>query len=291
MNYPEKVSPYLEERLESSNALKRQFLFSDEELNFEGGFLDPIGDQKSSQGSGIIHRYPNRILYTPTQACPVNCRYCFRKNELNQGIRAFSPNLENLKIYLNENPQVEEVILTGGDPLVLTNSKLEKILRACSEVGIKFLRFHTRTPIADPTRIDSNFIQLLTEFQDQFKRLFFVLHTNHPDELTTDVLRSLEKLQAVKVSLLTQSVLLKGVNDDATTLSKLFETLAEVGFSPYYLHHPDKVKGAMHFYLSEEEGSKIYSELRRSVSGWAVPHYIVDSPEASGKKLVVNQDI
>lgn len=291
LEYPEKISPHILQNISKSQALKKQFEFSSEEFEVSGGSADPIGDEKMSKGNGIIHRYQNRILYTPTQACPVNCRYCFRKNELNKGFKFFSANLESLKTYLRKHPEVEEVILTGGDPLILSDQNLEKIFKICLEENIKFIRIHTRTPIAIPERINDDFRNLIKKYQEKFCRIFFVLHCNHKDELTWEVKKSLDSLQSLKISLLTQSVLLKGVNDCELILKDLFENLVKLGFNPYYLHHPDKVKGAMHFYLSQDEGMRIYSALRQIVSGWAVPHYIIDSPSASGKKLLVNQDI
>ena len=287
--YPEKIPPHIESNLPQSSALQKQFVYSEDEVNTPGGLEDPIGDGLKAKGSGIIHRYKNRILYTPTQACPVNCRYCFRKNELNHGHKYLSPKLSALKEYLGTTPEVEEVILTGGDPLILSDNKLADIFQVCADAKIKYLRIHTRTPIAIPERIDEGFLALIKKFESRFERIFFVLHTNHIDELTEEVRASLMKLQLTRMSLLTQSVLLKGVNDCALDLKNLMETLVSLGFSPYYLHHPDKVKGAMHFYLSEEEGMQIYKELRKISSGWAVPHYIVDSPLALGKKLVINQ--
>ncbi|MAZ46942.1 MAG: lysine 2,3-aminomutase [Halobacteriovoraceae bacterium] len=287
--YPEKIPSSIKSRFTKSDALKRQFEFSPQELEVPGGNPDPIGDELKSQGGGIIHRYQNRILFTPTQACPINCRYCFRKNELNQGHKFLSPSLKRLKKYLSEHPEVDEVILTGGDPLILSDSKIKEILDTCLQSHIKYVRFHTRTPIAIPERLDQSFLELIRNYESKFKRIFFVLHTNHVDELTQPVLNKIKNLQNFNISLLTQTVLLKDVNDQPQALKELFELLVETGFTPYYLHHPDKVKGAMHFYLSEEEGMQIYKELRKICSGWAIPHYIVDSPHAYGKKLVINQ--
>ena len=272
------------------SALRKQFLPStDEELDI--GFIDPIGDSKSSKGSGIIHRYKNRILFTPTEVCPVNCRYCFRKNTLGTHDETFKANLSKLDDYLSQHLDVNEVILTGGDPLVLSNQKISQISKILIKNKIKFFRFHTRTPVILPNRIDDDFCSLLKELTNSFIRIIFVVHTNHSDELTEDVKVSLLKLSTInKVDLKTQTVLLKGVNNTTKALLSLFYRAIDCGLTPYYLHHPDLVKGAMHFYLPLSEGRKIYLKLRKELPGWAIPHYIIDHPNAKGKQLAFNPE-
>lgn len=287
VTYPEKIPPHILNKL-SDDIFRKQFQFSIEE-NESSGLADPIGDQIHAKGNGIIHRYPNRILYTPTTACPINCRYCFRKNELFSNLESFKPNLVALKTYLRNHPEVEEVILSGGDPLILSNQKLAEIFEVLYQCQIKYLRIHTRTPIAIPSRMDQKLLELL--HQHRFKNLFFVLHSNHKRELDKTVSDALKEIDGNKIIKLTQTVLLKEINDNPDTLKDLFEKITEIGFRPYYLHHPDKVKGAMHFYLSETEGMKIYSALKKKISGWALPHYIIDNPEGLGKNLIINQKI
>lgn len=287
----EKLTAHLEAKLSVSAAIRNQFIYSNQEEDQSAGLIDPIGDEVRSQGSGIIHRYHNRILFMPTTACPVNCRYCFRRNELVSPSDFLKGNLEQLQIYLKEHSEVEEVILTGGDPLVLSNKKIEEVFKVLVECQTKYLRIHTRAPAVDPKRLDEGFIKLIEKYQPLFTRIFLVIHTNHSDELDSVIGNSIQRMSKLGITLLSQTVLLKGVNDDAYTLKKLMERLVELGITPYYLHHPDKVKGAMHFYLPEEEGITIYQQLKSICSGWAIPHYIVDSPEGTGKKLVINQTI
>ncbi|MBT4790436.1 MAG: KamA family radical SAM protein [Halobacteriovoraceae bacterium] len=254
------------------------------------GKLDPIGDHIHAKGNGIIHRYSNRILYTPTTVCPITCRYCFRKNQLDTNDIIFKNNLAALRKYLLSHPQVEEVILTGGDPLILSNNKLEILLDTLSQLNLKYVRIHTRTPIILPKRIDQGLISLLDKYTTKFSRIIFTLHTNHQDEMDDEVFQALTKLNCLRIERKTQTVLLKGINDSSTKLLQLFNRILDVGFTPYYLHHPDQVKGAMHFYLPIETGRKIYLELRDKIPGWAIPHYVIDNSQGYGKQLLFNPE-
>lgn len=269
--------------------LANQFLpHIDESKNT--GLIDPIGDKKKSQSAGIIHRYQNRILFTPTTRCPVICRYCFRKNELSNQDEIFKANLNELSTYLKDHPEVNEVILTGGDPLVLSNQKLENIFKELEKTQVKYIRLHTRTPIILPKRMDTGLINLLEYFSKKFSRVIFSLHTNHPSELDREVKSSLVKLKNSGVECKTQTVLLKNINDDPDVLTKLFYELIDLGFNPYYLHHPDKVKGGMHFYLELEQGRRIYNQLRNKLPGWALPHYVIDNFQGRGKQFAFNPE-
>lgn len=251
------------------------------------GFADPIGDSLKAKGGGIIHRYENRILFTPTTVCPVNCRYCFRKNELSNG-DFFRPNLEKLEQYLAENPRVNEVILTGGDPLILTNAKLRNCFQTIAKIkSVEYVRIHTRTPIVIPERIDGELCDLILEFSDKFK-IIIALHVNHISEFDEVINNAICHLAKLPVTLLSQTVFLKNVNNKLEELIILFKHLDTLGVRPYYLHHPDKVLGAMHFYISESEGSEIYQSLRTKLPGWLLPHYVVDDPSGVGKKLVLS---
>lgn len=272
--------------LESPLAL--QFIPSFHELD-PSGFSDPIGDQVHAKGNGVIHRYQNRILYTPTEVCPVQCRYCFRKNELQQSdLDIFKSQLSRVTEYLASNPQVEEVILTGGDPLILSDDKFETILEAFSGIpSVTMVRFHSRTPVILPNRITPRFLEIIRTFSKRFQILTLVIHTNHLSEFTPEFLASLELLRKTNLQLLSQSVLLKGVNDSWEDLKVLFMGLYRNGVKPYYLHHPDPVKGGMHFMLSREEGARIYRDLKSNVSGVLLPHYVIDSVDGSGKKFAL----
>ena len=253
------------------------------------GFIDPIGDQLFGNKGGIIHRYKSRILFSPTTVCPILCRYCFRKNELDQNLDTFTPSLTALKEYLKNHTEVEEVILTGGDPLIVSNQKLEEIFQAISQFkSIKYIRLHSRTPIIIPSRLDSGLKEVFKKFENHFETISLVIHVNHASELTEEIKNRLESFR--EFNLLSQSVLLKGVNDNKEDLIHLFKSLNSFGIRPYYLHHPDKVKGAMHFYLPLEEGRKIYGQLREDLPGWLIPTYILDSEQGTGKNLAYNPE-
>ena len=268
--------------------LWKQFIPSDLE-NHSQGLEDPIADHLYSKGDGIIHRYPNRILFSPTEICPIQCRYCFRKNELHQKDEIFKAKLGSLKKYLKENPQVEEVIFTGGDPLILSNQKLGHYLEELSQISsLKIIRFHTRTPVILPERLDEGFMELIKKYAYKFDLLALVIHTNHTSEWSPLFLKKLQSLRILPIHLLSQSVLLKGVNDDSEELSLLFKMLVFNGVTPYYLHHPDNVKGAAHFQLSLSEGRRIYHDLKKRVSGFMLPHYVIELPNGSGKALAFN---
>ena len=266
-----------------------QFLPQDEEKTFPGGGLDPIGDDIYRQEKGIIHRYENRILISPTPLCPVQCRYCFRKNNLSQTPEQYRGQLSLLQQYLASHPKVNEVIFTGGDPLMVSDSILESYFLTLQKFSqVKFVRLHTRTPIILPERITPPFVHLLQRFQKVFAQLHLVIHINHWSEADHDIITAIGELQKAHVSLMSQSVLLKNVNDTTDDLYQLFLNLAQLGVRPYYLHHPDRVRGAMHFYIPLEQGQKIYHPLRRILPGWAMPNYVVELPEGKGKAVALS---
>jgi lysine 2,3-aminomutase len=286
VSYPSMIPKSFAKRLHSSDALKKQFLPNQSE-NRDEGLIDPIADHKHAKIKRLVHRYPNRVLFLPTDVCPILCRYCFRKNELGLGDELFKPgNQQEIYDYLVDHPKVEEVIFTGGDPLILTNKKLDEYLAFFATIAnIKMIRFHSRTPVILPQRIDDEFLQVLQKYRHRFPIMTLVIHTNHKDEWSDEFAQTCKKLAKSPLNLLSQSVLLKGVNDQAVFLKELFYGLVELGIRPYYLHHPDPAKGAMHFYLSKEEGLAIYQQLKEQVSGWALPHYVCEQEDGQGKVL------
>ena len=272
-----------------NSVLWKQFIPSSLENN-DSGLADPIGDQIHAKGNGLIHRYHNRALITLTENCPIHCRYCFRKNELHQGLDDFKLKLDKARDYLQDHTDINEIIFTGGDPLMVSNQKLSLFLDTLAQIeSIDTIRFHTRTPIILPERIDNEFIETLKKFESRFQ-ILTVIHTNHHEEFDDEVDQALSKLQTLDQQILVQSVLLKGVNDSAETLKIFFKDLVRKKIRPYYLHHPDQVKGGMHFYLSLEDGRKIYAQLRNELSGWALPQYVVDLPGGEGKVSAFNPE-
>lgn len=279
---PKKFAALIKKKGQNS-ALWRQFVPSSKERE-NSGMTDPIGDQVHAKGGQLIHRYPSRALFLPTTRCPIVCRYCFRKNELyDQDLNVFTPEFEKTLNYLKSHPEIVEIIYSGGDPLMLSEGKLIEQAKAFSEVGIKFLRFHTRFPVILPERIDDIFIEFLKEITSYFESVSLAIHINHPEEITKEFVERITPLRSLPVHLFSQTVLLKGVNDSTSILTELFLGLSCTGIIPYYLHHPDKAQGTDHFQLSLEEGQKICQGLRGNLPGWALPRYILDLPGGKSK--------
>lgn len=291
LNYPVFVPLPLADKIKKSgpgSALWLQFVPHEKEL-FEGGLSDPIADGAHSPTPMIVHRYLNRALYFPTQNCPVICRYCFRKNELNADHEAFGTQRNQALAYLDSHKEIQEVILSGGDPLILGPSKLRHHLEDLQSIQhLKYLRFHTRTPVILPERIDADFLKMLQNLSSHFSRVSIVVHCNHPDELDERFYKACQEMRESGAFVLSQSVLLKGVNDSLEELVQMYEKLIDAGVFPYYLHHPDDVKGAQHFMLSLEEGRALVSKLRQRLPGWAIPRYTIELPEGRGKVDAMN---
>ncbi len=273
-----------------NSPLWKQFLPSSEEDSLAGR-LDPIGDKVHAKNNQLIHRYENRALFTPTTVCPVLCRYCFRKNELAGNDEIFDQKFKEAIAYLKSNPEINEIIFTGGDPLILSNEKIAFYLQEFAEIeSIKYVRFHTRTPVILPSRIDEGLIAVLTSARELFKRSMVMIHVNHASELTEDVLLAIKELTDNGIEVFSQSVLLRGVNDSTEALYDLLTVLADNKVKPYYLHHPDEARGAMHFYLGLEEGRRIFAPLHNKLPGWALPQYIIDIPGGEGKTPAFNPE-
>lgn len=243
---------------------------------------DPIGDDAHSPVKGIVHRYPDRVLLKITDTCSVYCRFCFRKEMVGQGDGVLSP--EEVKTalgYVQGNPDIREVILTGGDPLTLSNRRMADLFAQLESIPhLDIIRIHTRGPIVRPERVDDGLLELFASVQ---KALYVVLHVNHAQEIDATVRSALRKLSYSGAVLLSQSVLLKGVNDNADVLEQLFRTLLANRVKPYYLHHPDLAPGTGHFRVSIKEGQDIMKALRGKVTGLAYPTYVLDLPGGYGK--------
>ena len=246
---------------------------------------DPIGDEAHSPVKGIVHRYPDRVLFKPANVCAVYCRYCFRREKVGPKNNKSSEILNDKERtaalnYIRENKDIWEVILTGGDPLILSPRQLKHIMDELQSIEhVSVIRFHTRVPIADPKRITP---ELLDCF-DTDKAIYMPLHINHASELTDETVRAIKDLQKADIILLSQSVLLKGVNDNAQTLEDLYRRLVSLGVKPYYLHHPDYAPGTSHFRLSIKEGQEIVKQLLGRLSGLCQPTYMLDIPSGHGK--------
>lgn len=243
---------------------------------------DPIGDYAHSPVKGIVHRYPDRVLFKVTDTCAVYCRFCFRKDMVGKGEGLLSPfEIGDAINYIRNTPQIREVIFSGGDPLTLSNRRLEQILDVLNTIEhLELIRFHTRAPIVSPERVDDELVSLLGS---QKKAVYVLLHINHAQEINEAVEQALFRLSRSGAVLLSQSVLLKGINDNAQTLETLFRKLLANRVKPYYLHHPDLARGTSHFRLSIKEGQDIMKQLRGHITGLAYPTYVLDLPGGYGK--------
>ncbi|HZH25983.1 MAG TPA: lysine-2,3-aminomutase-like protein [Azospirillaceae bacterium] len=288
--YAVAVSPAMAgliDRNDRNDPIARQFVPDAAELTTtpeERG--DPIGDLAHSPVEGIVHRYPDRVLLKAVHVCPVYCRFCFRREMVGpQGLGTLSPEaMDRAFAYIAEHKEVWEVILTGGDPLVLSPRRLTEIMRRLSAIEhVKIVRFHTRVPVVEPERIDA---ALIAALKASGKTAYVALHANHPRELTADARAACARLVDAGIVMISQSVLLKGVNDDPETLAALMRAFVETRVKPYYLHHPDLAPGTSHFRLSIEEGRALVAGLRGRISGLCQPTYILDIPGGHGKAVI-----
>lgn len=279
---------------EELTTLLKQFIPStiEDDENIQSiGLTDPIGDFSHMKAPQLIHRYDNRALFTPTTICPVLCRYCFRKNELFHQREQFSADFQTTTMYLKQHPEIEEIIFTGGDPFILSDQKLKYYVEAFSEIPtLKYIRIHTRTPTILPSRVTSELLSILEEARNHFDAVNVSIHVNHPGELTPTVSKALLELSRHVPGVLAQTVLLKGINSDPSVLENLFKGLVRLGVRPYYLHHPDQVKGSMHTTIDLLSGRKLYHCLRQRLPGWAIPHYVIDLPGGEGKVSAFNPE-
>jgi EF-P beta-lysylation protein EpmB len=256
-----------------------QFLPTQRELEVSPLFvLDPVGDGVSRKKPKLLHKYHGRALLTCTSACAMHCRYCFRQHfDYDTADKLFVDELEEIA----RETSLTEVLLSGGDPLSLSNAQLGHLLRNLSQIPhLKRIRFHTRFPMGIPERIDEEFLKMLAECS---KQVIFVVHCNHLSEFDEEIFASIKKVQRLGIPVLTQSVLLKNVNDDVETLKELFLTLSDNGMMPYYLHQLDRVQGAMHFEVPEEEGKRLMEQLGALLPGYALPKYVREIPNKPGK--------
>ena len=247
---------------------------------------DPVGDYAKSPVPGVVHRYPDRALLKLTHTCAVYCRFCFRREMIGPGGDGdlTGEALKGALDYIASHGQIWEVILTGGDPLVLSNRRLHHAAEALRAMDhVKVLRLHSRAPVADPQRIDAGLISAL---QASGKAVYLAVHANHAREFSPQARAACARLAEAGIPLLGQTVLLKGVNDTVEALSALFRTMVETRIKPYYLHHPDLSPGTSHFRLSLQEGQALMRGLRGDISGLCQPTYVLDIPGGAGKAPV-----
>lgn len=268
-----------------NDPILKQFVPLLKELQETPGYqLDPVQDANFRKSSKLLHKYEGRALLVCTSVCAMHCRFCFRQNFIYDKSPEQTSFTQELDL-LQKDPSISEIILSGGDPLSLSPSTLEHLIKNLDAIPhLKKLRFHTRFPIGIPERIDETLVRLLSSIRMQ---TIFIIHCNHPLELDDDVLAALKKIQKLGIPVLNQCVLLSEVNDSIETLHELFEKLTNHGILPYYLHQLDQVQGAAHFAVSENKGKELLASLTAKLPGYAVPKYVKEIPGKMSKTNLI----
>lgn len=270
--FAQRVPQSFVDRMEKGNPhdpLLRQVLPLSEEFEIHQGYSsDPLEEQNNAI-PGLLHKYKSRALMIVKGGCAINCRYCFRRHFPYQDNKGSKAVWQQSLDYVANNPEINEIIWSGGDPLMAKDSELQWLLTAIEDIPhIKTLRIHSRLPVVIPARITTELCQRL---QQSRLNIVFVSHINHANEINSELAQAFEKLVKARVTLLNQSVLLKGVNNSVSAQTKLSEALFSIGILPYYLHVLDKVQGAAHFYVSDDEARALIKGLIENVSGYLVP--------------------
>jgi len=284
--YPMRITPYYLGLIrQPGDPIWRQCVPDPLELADTAGFPDPLNEENLSPVPGIVHRYPDRVLFLVSGACAVYCRFCTRKRQVGcAGMRRSSAELAAGIDYIAGNRQVRDVILSGGDPLLLTDEALGDLLERLRRIPhVEMIRLGSRAPVTFPERITGNLCTLLRGFHP----LYLNTHFNHPREITPQSAEACRRLADAGIPLGNQTVLLRGVNDEPSVMAALMKGLLKIRVRPYYIHHMDLVQGAGHFRTRVEQGIAIVKALRGPVSGLAVPHYVIDLPGGKGKVPVL----
>jgi lysine 2,3-aminomutase len=281
--YPMRITPLVEEQIRregGSGPISLQYVPDAQELDDPVGLVDPLAEEEYSPVPNLVHRYPDRVLLLLTNECAVYCRFCTRKRRVGHPMEAPHGWLEKAFEYIERTGEVRDVLLSGGDPLLLGDAKLDRILERLQSIEhVEIVRIGTRIPIVMPERVSDSLLEVLRARQP----VYLMLHVNHPDELVPEVERALSRLADAGVPLLAQTVLLRGVNDTAATLRKLFHRLLRLRVRPYHLMQGDLTCGTDHFRTSVGEGLEILRQLQGHTTGFAVPAFVVDLPGGGGK--------
>ncbi|WBL82254.1 lysine-2,3-aminomutase-like protein [Bradyrhizobium xenonodulans] len=284
------ITPALVELIDSSDPddpIARQFVPSANELEMQPGeSADPIGDHAHSPVSGIVHRYPDRVLFKLVHVCAVYCRFCFRREMVGPGKEnVLSDSAYRAAIdYIRTHSEIWEVILTGGDPLMLSPRRMGEIMADLAGIDhVKIIRLHTRVPVAEPARISDEMVAAL---KVEGATTWLALHANHARELTGPARAACARIVDAGIPMVSQSVLLRGINDTIAALSDLMRAFVECRIKPYYLHHGDLAPGTAHLRTTLAHGQDLMRELRGRVSGLCQPDYVIDIPGGSGKSPV-----
>jgi L-lysine 2,3-aminomutase len=287
--FPLKVTRSFAEAIEKGNPydpLLRQVLPVREEMQIFPGYSDnPVGDLEAANSAGVLHKYRGRVLLINTGSCAIHCRYCFRRNFPYADLQLGKEKEIDALAYIREHADISEVILSGGDPLLLSDDRLQRLFRQIADiVHVERIRIHSRLPIVLPARITRGLIDVIMQ---SAKTVVLVVHCNHVNEITPRVAEAFRRLKQSGIVLLNQSVLLRGVNDNAANLAALSQRLFEIGVMPYYLHLLDKVSGAGHFEISESEALGVIRRMQADLPGYLVPKLVKEVAGADSKQYVV----
>lgn len=279
--FPMRINSYFRSLITSTDdPLGRQVIPDPAELTDMAGPADPLAEESQSPVPQVIHRYPHRVAFLVSNQCAIYCRFCMRKRRVADPLQVTPDQIETGLTYIQSRPDINEVVLTGGDPLMLADERLLEIVTALRRMDhVRIVRIHSRIPVALPQRIQPPLVKALALHHP----LFINIHVNHPDELTPQADAVCMLMADAGIALGSQTVLLKGVNDDPDVLGCLMEKLLTIRVRPYYIHQLDRVPGTAHFQVPLEKSIRLVNSLRGTVSGMAVPHLMVDLPRGGGK--------
>jgi EF-P beta-lysylation protein EpmB len=286
--FPIRVPREFVDRIEKGNLndplLKQILPVNDENIESPGFNNDPVGDINAMTESGVIHKYHGRVLFITTGGCAINCRYCFRRNFPYSDFQLSTQKLTQAIQYIKNNTDISEVILSGGDPLLLSDKKLFDLINELSKINhLKRIRIHSRIPVVLPSRITNEFCNALSAIK---KNMIMVIHSNHENELNENVRLACQKIKQSNVTLLNQSVLLKNINDTSDQLSALSEKLFSFNVLPYYLHLLDKASGTHHFEVDQKTAVSLMDQIKKQLPGYLVPKLVREQEGAKNKIII-----
>ena len=279
--YPMRINPYYLGLIQKWNdPVWKQAVPDPHELDGGGLCDDPLSENHQSPVPNLVHRYPDRVVFIVSNRCAVYCRHCMRKRYVGQPGNVTGETIDRGIDYIRSRPEVRDVILSGGDPLLLTDNTLEQLLRRLRAIShVEIIRIHSRTPCTLPMRITAPLVGILRRFHPLYVNTQF----NHPDEISPEAAGACGRLADAGIPLGCQTVLLKGINDDAAVMKRLMQRLLKIRVKPYYIHHADPVEGTGHLRTSIQTGLDIMGALRGHLSGQGVPQYMLDLPDGGGK--------
>ncbi len=285
--YPMRITPYLLKQIkDKGDAIALQVIPTVDEAYPETGCEaeDPLHEEKDSPVPGLVHRYPDRVLLFVTNQCPIYCRFCTRKRFVGSPGTLTPENLDKVVAYISAHTEIRDIIFSGGDPLMVVDKLLERILSALRGIPhLEIIRLGTRVPGTLPSRITQAFCDMVKKYHP----LYMNLHFNHPDEITPEVTQACGMLADAGIPLGSQTVLMEGINDDPQVMKSLMQKLLAIRVKPYYIYQADLVRGTKHFRTRVEKGLEIISALRGHTSGMAVPHFVIDAPQGGGKVAIL----